>query len=72
MTNESLALVDHHVHGAAAGPLDGPGIEWMLTEAAAPGPPGTTMWDTPLGFAIRRWCAPMLDLEASVDRKSVV
>ena len=66
MTNESLALVDHHVHGAAAGPLDGPAIEWMLTEAAAPAPPGTTMWDTPLGFAIRRWCAPMLDLEASV------
>jgi predicted TIM-barrel fold metal-dependent hydrolase len=66
MTNESLALVDHHVHGAAAGPLDGPAIEWMLTEAAAAGPPGTSMWDTPLGFAIRRWCAPMLDLEASV------
>ena len=65
MTNESLALVDHHVHGAAAGPLDGPAIEWMLTEAAAPAPPGTTMWDTPLGFAVRRWCAPMLDLEAS-------
>jgi hypothetical protein len=72
MTNESLALVDHHVHGAAAGPLDGPGIEWMLTEASAPGPPGTTMWDTPLGFAIRRWCAPMLDLEASVPAAQYV
>jgi len=72
MTNESLALVDHHVHGAAAGPLDGPAIEWMLTEAAAPGPPGTSMWDTPLGFAIRRWCAPMLDLEASVPAAQYV
>jgi predicted TIM-barrel fold metal-dependent hydrolase len=72
MTNESLALVDHHVHGAAAGPLDGPGIEWMLTEAAAPAPPGTTMWDTPLGFAIRRWCAPLLDLEASVPAPQYV
>ena len=72
MTNESLALVDHHVHGAAAGPLDGPAIEWMLTEAAAPGPPGTTMWDTPLGFAIRRWCAPMLDLEASAPAEQYV
>jgi predicted TIM-barrel fold metal-dependent hydrolase len=72
MTDESLALVDHHVHGAAAGPLDGPGIEWMLTEASAPAPPGTTMWDTPLGFAIRRWCAPLLDLEASVPAAQYV
>src|SRR5580693_8887019 len=72
MTNESLALVDHHVHGAAVGPLDEPGIEWMLTEASAPAPPGTTMWDTPLGFAIRRWCAPLLDLEASVPAAQYV
>jgi predicted TIM-barrel fold metal-dependent hydrolase len=72
MTDESLALVDHHVHGAAAGPLDGPGIEWMLSEAEAPAPPGTTMWDTPLGFAIRRWCAPLLGLEASVPAAQYV
>jgi uncharacterized protein len=72
MTDEPLALVDHHVHGAAVGPLDGPGIEWMLTEAEAPAPPGTTMWDTPLGFAIRRWCAPLLDLEASAPAAQYV
>jgi predicted TIM-barrel fold metal-dependent hydrolase len=67
MTYESLALVDHHVHGATIGPLDGPGIEWMLTEGSAPSPapPGTTTWDTPLGFLLRRWCAPLLGLEAS-------
>jgi predicted TIM-barrel fold metal-dependent hydrolase len=65
MTIDAVALVDHHVHGAAPGALDGPGIEWMLTESVAPAPPGTTMWDTPLGFAIRRWCAPLLDLEPS-------
>jgi uncharacterized protein len=66
MTEQPLALVDHHVHGAAAGVLDEPDIEWLLTEAAAPAPAGTTMWDTPLGFAIRRHCAPLLDLEPSV------
>jgi predicted TIM-barrel fold metal-dependent hydrolase len=45
--------------------LDGPGLEALLTEAPGPPPPGTSMFDSPLGFAVRRWCAPLLDLEAS-------
>ncbi|HEX3488789.1 MAG TPA: amidohydrolase family protein [Streptosporangiaceae bacterium] len=65
LAESPLALIDHHVHGAVAGPLDGPGVELLLTEAVLPAPPGTTAWDTPLGFAIRRWCAPVLDLEPS-------
>ncbi|HEY5362090.1 MAG TPA: amidohydrolase family protein [Streptosporangiaceae bacterium] len=60
-----LPLVDHHVHGAVADALDGPGIESLLTEAVAPPAPGTTMWDTQLGFAVRRHCAPVLGLEPS-------
>jgi predicted TIM-barrel fold metal-dependent hydrolase len=65
MRDAVLALIDHHVHGVVAGPLDGPGIESMLTEAALPPPAGTSTWDTPLGFAVRRWCAPVLGLAAS-------
>jgi uncharacterized protein len=65
MTDEPLALVDHHVHGAVAGELDGPAFESLLTEALAPAPPGTTMWDTQLGFLVRRRCAPLLGLQAS-------
>jgi hypothetical protein len=65
MTDQPLALVDHHVHGAAAGVLDEPDIESLLTEASLPAPAGTTMWDCQLGFAIRRWCAPVLGLEPS-------
>ena len=60
---EPLPLIDHHVHGVAAGALDGPGVEALLSESPAPAPPGTSAWDSQLGFAVRRWCAPVLDLE---------
>ena len=62
-TAEPLPLIDHHVHGVVAGALDGPGVEALLTESAAPVPPGASVFDSQLGFAVRRWCAPVLDLE---------
>lgn len=65
MAAERLALIDHHCHGVVTHALDGPGVEALLTEAPGPPPPGTSMFDSPLGFAVRRWCAPLLDLEAS-------
>jgi uncharacterized protein len=58
-----LALIDHHVHGVMLAELDGETIESMLTEGSAPGPPGTSAWDAQLGFAVRRWCGPVLGLE---------
>ena len=60
---EPLPLIDHHVHGVAAGALDGPGVEALLSESPAPAPQGTSAWDSQLGIAVRRWCAPVLDLE---------
>jgi len=33
-----------------------------MTEADHPAPPGTSFFDGQLGFALRRWCAPVLDL----------
>jgi uncharacterized protein len=65
MTAAALRLIDHHVHGVVTGNLDQPGIEALLTEAGDPPAPGTSMFDSPLGFAVRRWCAPVLDLEPS-------
>jgi predicted TIM-barrel fold metal-dependent hydrolase len=34
----------------------------MLTEAAAPSPLGGSLFDSQIGLAVRRWCAPVLDL----------
>jgi predicted TIM-barrel fold metal-dependent hydrolase len=49
----------------AAGALDGLGVEALLTESPYPPPPSTRAFDSQLGFAVRRWCAPLLDLEPS-------
>lgn len=59
-----LALIDHHVHGVVAVDLDAEGVESLLTEAASPPAAGTSRFDSQLGFAVRRWCAPVLGLEA--------
>jgi uncharacterized protein len=64
---ESLRLVDHHVHGAAAGEVDGAEFEAGLTESSWPSPARTTHLDSQLGFAVRRWCAPVLGLPPHVD-----
>jgi uncharacterized protein len=57
-------LVDHHCHGLVLHDLDRSAFESLLNEATAPSPLGTTFFDSMLGFAIRRWCAPILGLEA--------
>jgi uncharacterized protein len=61
----ALPLIDHHCHGVVTSALDGPGVEALLTEAAWPTPPGTSAFDSQLGFAVRRWCGPVLGLEPS-------
>ena len=61
-----LTLIDHHVHGAVTQPLDGADVENLISETPWSAPPGTSAFDSQLGFAVRRWCAPLLDLEPSV------
>ncbi|QNP69045.1 amidohydrolase family protein [Streptomyces roseirectus] len=51
-----LELVDHHCHGVVPHDLDRPAFESLLTEG------GVTPFDTPTGIAVRRHCAPVLDL----------
>jgi uncharacterized protein len=61
----ALPLIDHHVHGALRATPDRAGFEGMLNEGY-PGTPPAWMspFDSQLGFAIRRWCAPLLGLDA--------
>jgi uncharacterized protein len=59
-------LVDHHCHGILTSGLDRTAFEGLMNEAVRPSPLGTTLFDSMLGWAIRRHCAPVLDLEPLV------
>jgi len=63
-------LIDHHCHGLLLGDLDRFAFESLLNEAAAPAPLGTTFFDSMLGLAIRKWCAPILGLAAHASAES--
>jgi uncharacterized protein len=67
-----FALVDHHCHGVARGALTRMELEGFLTESDRPPPEGCSAFDSSLGVAVRRWCAPVLDLEAGADPDAYV
>ncbi|WP_267241360.1 amidohydrolase family protein [Streptomyces sp. PR69] len=56
-------LVDQHCHGVLRTELGLGTFEAYLGRTAGPPAPGTTFFDTQTGFAVRRWCPPLLDLE---------
>ncbi|MFF4799321.1 amidohydrolase family protein [Streptomyces sp. NPDC001351] len=57
---DALELVDHHCHGVVTADLPREGFEDLITEGAAW--PGISPFDSPVGIAVRRHCAPLLDL----------
>ncbi|HEX4725424.1 MAG TPA: amidohydrolase family protein [Pseudonocardiaceae bacterium] len=63
------SLIDHHCHGVVRTDVDRAEFEALLTEADGVSPLGTSLFDSMVGLAVRRWCAPVLDLppHASVD-----
>jgi uncharacterized protein len=68
---DALPLVDHHVHGALRAAPDRAQFEGMLNEGYPGTPPAwMTPFDSQLGFAIRRWCAPLLGLDAGAGADS--
>jgi len=65
-------LIDHHCHGVSPAELDFTGFQAMFSESYRPPPRGTTEFQKPLGLAIRRFCAPLLDLEPSCPAETYV
>ncbi|MFI8890188.1 amidohydrolase family protein [Streptomyces paradoxus] len=57
---DSVRLVDHHCHGTVTADLGREAFESLITEGAAW--PGISPFDSPVGVAVRRHCAPLLGL----------
>ncbi|MFF1276231.1 amidohydrolase family protein [Streptomyces marokkonensis] len=60
---DTPALVDQHCHGVLRTELGLGTFEAQLARTEGPPAPGTTLFDTQTGFAVRRWCPPLLGLE---------
>ena len=64
MLTDEIPLLDQHCHGVCTTDLDRRGVESMMTEAAAP---HRSPFDSMLGVAMRRWCAPELGLAGHAE-----
>ncbi|WP_329115622.1 amidohydrolase family protein [Streptomyces sp. NBC_01465] len=60
---ETPSLVDQYCHGVLRTELGLGTFESYLGRTTGPPAPGTTYFDTQTGFAVRRWCPPLLGLE---------
>ena len=60
-------LVDHHCHGLVRRDLDRPAFESLMNEGAGAGRWTGSPFDSMLGVAILRHCAPLLGLEPHAD-----
>lgn len=60
---ETPSLVDQYCHGVLRTELGLGTFEAQLAPTEGPPAPGTTLFDTQTGFAVRRWCPPLLGLE---------
>jgi len=67
-----IPLIDHHCHGVVPQDLDQAGFEALMSESYRPAPEGCSQFDKPLGLTVRRWCAPVLDLEPLASGEAYV
>ena len=69
-TDRLGSLTDHHAHGVVTTDVDRNGFEALMNEAPHAAPLGTSLFDSLLGLAIRRHCAPVLDLQPGVPAEA--
>jgi len=65
-----ISLIDHHVHGVVR---ENPSPEFfagMITESDRTPPSVVAALNTQVGFAVRRWCAPLLELPKHADAET--
>lgn len=62
-TVASLPLLDNHCHGVLQQSPSAEQLEALIDEGGNGAAPGITRWDSPVGLALRRHCAPVLDLD---------
>ena len=67
---DHVALVDHHVHSIISGRIDAAAFVGLLSESDRPAAARAAGWDSQLGFAVRRWCAPLFGLERHATREA--
>jgi predicted TIM-barrel fold metal-dependent hydrolase len=65
-------LIDHHAHSVVADIPDRVSLERFLTESGQPPAPGCSYFDSFLGAAVLRTCAPVLELPASATADEYV
>ena len=69
---QTIPLIDHHCHGITGKDLDYVNFQKFLSESYRPPPEGTSDFQKPVGLAVRRFCAPLLDLEKGVSGEDYV
>jgi predicted TIM-barrel fold metal-dependent hydrolase len=69
---DTVPLADHHCHGVVRTPVTSAVFEDLATESFFPQPAGFSVFDSPLGVAIRAECAPLLGLDRHVSAADYV
>lgn len=65
-------LIDHHCHGLITRELDRSQFEALLNESTGASKLGTSVFDSMLGLAVRRHCAPLLGLDPLAEAQTYV
>jgi hypothetical protein len=65
-------LVDHHCHGLVRRDLSRAEFERLLNESSGPSALGGSVFDSMVGLAVRRHCAPLLDLEPLAEADAYI